>query len=873
MDPVSAIGLAASLVSISDAGIKVFLGLSSVAEKVKHADQSVQFISNDVSATCGILSQLRELMGPKKDRHGQTFMIFKNDGLVALRSSANHCNCIFDQLQKALQKASKQISGVRSQDTKVMLSKSEKAKWPFYEPRILALRDELGAVKNNLMIALSIAHLAHSERLILKDDTSVLSAEEQNMYIDTVKRLTDHAEKPHQLSTKATSQSPKKTNALKVDHTKQLFVSLLGEFESPDRGVEDKKTLGDDCVVQSSAKREIRPADLKPDTLANRGLSDLKSPQPAAQLQPNSSAGTEATPTNSRMSTSSTLLSANPSLINFPDMDSSNAGSSVKSTLERRSSNSGSIPASGSVHSRTASDSGSPTLAAWTITAIHHANGHSWTIDPLPIAQPHIRQQMAEHQAIAPSVTLQLQKLNPLQQSKVLEHVRHTEGAELLSVGALSNQRMPSVLGWLEVDVLLWIMSTPQREEYRRPPESSAKPAEDSIAIADLDEHRSVVRRATESLEVTSLDLRSDVMADRLRRGPQPSKPSRRVGKRDTLSTAPISAGKEVEIALTLPRRQLRTNSFSQKPLPERHVSRKGRETSLNKAYRKVSKTLPSDEANTKTESPVETRNKLPSPPFKPEPISVPDYTGQIYNERSDWDNFVRRHHHPTRLSDVLEEDEKGRTSPSRASERSTKLSVSPGSEVHPDMLNTAGGPSPTLTPLVVRQDLHGITWLAFEYTRDGVKMEYTMRCDVENVEVEDLTHAFKQENCIYPQFYNAEFQYEGSTMLDKMHSNFLGWALADLNAMLRGKPDLIQHAVDNWCTYNKYPEEYNRKSQLRNPLMSTFPRSAVQIEDDAILDEEAESVIKAGKIQYRKADATKAPHQRRFSKVNNGSC
>ena len=31
----------------------------------------------------------------------------------------------------------------------------------------------------------------------------------------------------------------------------------------------------------------------------------------------------------------------------------------------------------------------------------------------------------------------------------------------------------------------------------------------------------------------------------------------------------------------------------------------------------------------------------------------------------------VQRHHHPTRLSDVLEEDERSRTSPSRASERS----------------------------------------------------------------------------------------------------------------------------------------------------------------------------------------------------------
>ena len=45
------------------------------------------------------------------------------------------------------------------------------------------------------------------------------------------------------------------------------------------------------------------------------------------------------------------------------------------------------------------------------------------------------------------------------------------------------------------------------------------------------------------------------------------------------------------------------------------------------------------------------------------------DYSGSGYG----WEG-VPRHHHPTRLSDVLEEDERSRTSPSRASERSRGL-------------------------------------------------------------------------------------------------------------------------------------------------------------------------------------------------------
>ncbi|KAF2274911.1 uncharacterized protein EI97DRAFT_495093 [Westerdykella ornata] len=46
---------------------------------------------------------------------------------------------------------------------------------------------------------------------------------------------------------------------------------------------------------------------------------------------------------------------------------------------------------------------------------------------------------------------------------------------------------------------------------------------------------------------------------------------------------------------------------------------------------------------------------------------SIPDYSGAGYG--SEWAGM--RHHHPTRLSDVLEEDERSRTSPSRASQAS----------------------------------------------------------------------------------------------------------------------------------------------------------------------------------------------------------
>ncbi|PGH14339.1 hypothetical protein AJ80_05929 [Polytolypa hystricis UAMH7299] len=50
------------------------------------------------------------------------------------------------------------------------------------------------------------------------------------------------------------------------------------------------------------------------------------------------------------------------------------------------------------------------------------------------------------------------------------------------------------------------------------------------------------------------------------------------------------------------------------------------------------------------------------------------DYTGSGWGMTPGWDSVTPRHRHPTRLSDVLEEDERSRTSPSRASQASRSM-------------------------------------------------------------------------------------------------------------------------------------------------------------------------------------------------------
>ncbi|KAG6000331.1 hypothetical protein E4U21_005568 [Claviceps maximensis] len=136
----------------------------------------------------------------------------------------------------------------------------------------------------------------------------------------------------------------------------------------------------------------------------------------------------------------------------------------------------------------------------------------------------------------------------------------------------------------------------------------------------------------------------------------------------------------------------------------------------------------------------------------------------------------------------------------------------SPGSATPGVNPNAAPGPIPATTPLVVRQDGNGVQWIAFEYSRDRVKMEYTIRCDVESVSTDSLTPEFKQDNCVYPRACCPKEQYRGNRLMYETDCNRVGWALAQLNAPLRGKRGLIQRAVDSWRNSNQDPRLRSRR-------------------------------------------------------------
>ena len=150
-----------------------------------------------------------------------------------------------------------------------------------------------------------------------------------------------------------------------------------------------------------------------------------------------------------------------------------------------------------------------------------------------------------------------------------------------------------------------------------------------------------------------------------------------------------------------------------------------------------------------------------------------------------------------------------GLTHASSTSHGSPVASMPPANGTNP---SAAPGPIPATTPLVVRQDQNGVQWIAFEYSRDRVKMEYTIRCDVESVSIDELSQDFKSANCVYPRACSGKDHYKGNRLHYESECNAVGWALAELNPVLREKRGLIQRAVDSWRNSNQDPRLRSRR-------------------------------------------------------------
>ena len=165
------LSVAASVVGVASAGVQISIKVATLAGQISTASERVSAISNDVSLTAGILQQLGELIRQKNAE--DTPSIFSKGGLETTKNSAETCHKVFQELEKETAKASEFLRGRKQKiGEKVKLSKIEKIKWPFLQPGLEILRNDLREAKGTLMLMLHVfVHLQFTNVLRNTDNT------------------------------------------------------------------------------------------------------------------------------------------------------------------------------------------------------------------------------------------------------------------------------------------------------------------------------------------------------------------------------------------------------------------------------------------------------------------------------------------------------------------------------------------------------------------------------------------------------------------------------------------------------------------------------------------------------------------------------
>jgi hypothetical protein len=102
---------------------------------------------------------------PQSEPNGTHTYVFNSTALSDISSALYHCQSIFSQVKKYLERATGQVKDITPRPNfKIKLSRSEKAKWPFLQPQFHELRNDLRDSKTNLLLMVAVANLAVVQR-------------------------------------------------------------------------------------------------------------------------------------------------------------------------------------------------------------------------------------------------------------------------------------------------------------------------------------------------------------------------------------------------------------------------------------------------------------------------------------------------------------------------------------------------------------------------------------------------------------------------------------------------------------------------------------------------------------------------------------
>ena len=144
------LGLIAAVVQVADVGCRLSVKLYTFGHVIASADDSIVFISKDISHTCSILKTLGDSL--EKDRKTK---LYSQSAVKTAETIVKECLEIFHDMDGTLLKKINRI-GLDGSSSRVAVVALERLKWPFLKPKIVLLWSNLDRLKSSLQLLLSV---------------------------------------------------------------------------------------------------------------------------------------------------------------------------------------------------------------------------------------------------------------------------------------------------------------------------------------------------------------------------------------------------------------------------------------------------------------------------------------------------------------------------------------------------------------------------------------------------------------------------------------------------------------------------------------------------------------------------------------------
>lgn len=144
------LGLIAAVVQVADTGIRVSVRLYTYGQAVASADESIVFISKDISRTCSILKTVGYSLEKDREEH-----LHSHDAIGTAETIVKECLEIVQEMDGALLKKITRM-GLDGSSSRAAIVALERLRWPFLKPKMMLLWSHLDKLISSLHLMLNV---------------------------------------------------------------------------------------------------------------------------------------------------------------------------------------------------------------------------------------------------------------------------------------------------------------------------------------------------------------------------------------------------------------------------------------------------------------------------------------------------------------------------------------------------------------------------------------------------------------------------------------------------------------------------------------------------------------------------------------------